>query len=204
MKGIYDLDWLLNQVNVEGRKFNYIGFWKPDNDAGRFSQWYMSTFNDGIEGYDNAEQWMMSEKARLFRDMETRVRIKSTSNPSVIKKLGREVRHFVPEVWDASCIKFVIMGNYMKFSQDENLKKYLLSTMDSILVEASPYDAIWGVKLFPDEPALKDPNKWRGTNYLGFALMTVRDILQGKQTLEDIVGEEYSQEMIDRIKSLAL
>ena len=38
-------------------------------------------------------------------------------------------------------------GLVLKFSQDEDLKEYLLNTKDKILVEASPYDSIWGIGL---------------------------------------------------------
>ena len=34
-----------------------------------------------------------------------------------------------------------------KFSQNEDLKQILLETGDRILVEGSPYDKIWGVKI---------------------------------------------------------
>ena len=33
-----------------------------------------------------------------------------------------------------------------KVSQNEKIKKYLLETGDAVLVETSPYDAIWGIK----------------------------------------------------------
>ena len=54
----------------------------------------------------------------------------------------------------------------------------LLSTGDSVLVEASPYDAIWGIRLAASSPEAQDPMKWRGQNLLGFALMEVRDELR--------------------------
>ena len=46
------------------------------------------------------------------------------------------------------------------------------------LVEASPYDAIWGIRLAASSPEAQDPMKWRGRNLLGFALMEVRDELR--------------------------
>ena len=44
-----------------------------------------------------------------------------------------------------------------------------------LLVEASPYDNIWGVKLSADNDDILYPEKWKGENLLGFALMQVRD-----------------------------
>ena len=46
------------------------------------------------------------------------------------------------------------------------------------LAEASPYDAIWGIRLAASSPEARDPMKWRGRNLLGFALMEVRDELR--------------------------
>ena len=72
----------------------------------------------------------------------------------------------------------MLLGNWYKFSQNRNLREFLLSTGDSVLVEASPYDAIWGIRLAASSPEAQDPMKWRGQNLLGFALMEVRDELR--------------------------
>ena len=47
-----------------------------------------------------------------------------------------------------------------------------------MLVEASPYDNIWGIRLSANSLEAQDPMKWRGQNLLGFALMEVRDELR--------------------------
>ena len=69
-------------------------------------------------------------------------------------------------------------GNWCKFSQNRDLREFLLSTGDSVLVEASPYDNIWGICLAASSPEAQDPMQWRGQNLLGFALMEVRDELR--------------------------
>ncbi len=67
--------------------------------------------------------------------------------------------------------------NVEKFRQHEPLRDFLLASSGSVIVEASPYDRIWGIGLrHSDEQAL-DPTKWRGNNLLGFALMDVRSAL---------------------------
>ena len=53
----------------------------------------------------------------------------------------------------------------------------LFSTNNKILVEASPYDTIWGIGQNADAINSKDPHNWKGENLLGFALMEVRDLL---------------------------
>jgi ribA/ribD-fused uncharacterized protein len=70
------------------------------------------------------------------------------------------------------------MGNFHKFSQNEELKIFLMSTGDRILVEASPVDVIWGNGMAADDQNIYDPEKWRGLNLLGFALMEARDMIK--------------------------
>lgn len=65
----------------------------------------------------------------------------------------------------------------MKFSQDEELKEFLLSTENRIIVEASPVDFVWGIGMAEDDPNAEFPLKWKGPNLLGFVLMEIRDEL---------------------------
>ena len=51
----------------------------------------------------------------------------------------------------------------------------ICSTKNTILVEASPYDKIWGVGLGVDDPLILDNKNWKGENLLGFILTNVRD-----------------------------
>ena len=65
-------------------------------------------------------------------------------------KKGREIKGFIPEIWDNHKVGIVWYGNYLKFSQHEDLKNRLLATGNRTMAEASPYDLIWGiVSVFP-------------------------------------------------------
>ena len=121
---------------------------------------------------------MMAAKAELFGDKEIRDQILKCSDQKQIKALGRKVRGFEQKVWDKFKYAIVLLGNWHKFSQNRELREFLLSTGDSVLVEASPYDAIWGIRLAASSPEAQDPMKWRGQNLLGFALMEVREELR--------------------------
>ena len=141
------------------------------------SQWWQCSFEvDGIY-YNCAEQYMMAEKARIFGDVDTLAKIMSSYEPMEQKKLGRRVQGYDDAVWKDQCFDAVIRGNVAKFSQNEKLRDYLLSTENKILVEASPKDAVWGAGLEETHPDAINPRKWPGSNLLGFALMEVRDSL---------------------------
>ena len=87
---------------------------------------------------------MMAEKARLFGDEEIRQQILREEDPMTCKRLGRQVQQFDKDVWDARCGEIVVAGNIAKFSQNPELKAFLLSTGDAILAEGAPRDKILG------------------------------------------------------------
>ena len=164
----------------------YLFFWggksnKPYITKACFSQWSNHSFEVNGVKYANAEQFMMAGKARLFDDSEILKSILKTSDPREIKALGRKVKNFDAKIWDKKKLDVVIEGNLAKFSQDPKLFDFIIETKDKILVEASPYDRIWGIGMKEDHPHCQTPSKWKGENLLGVALMIVRDILKKKK-----------------------
>lgn len=175
---------LIEDKFQRGERLKFIFFWghTPAADGSVtktcFSQWWDCKFTvDGIE-YRTAEQYMMARKAVLFGDEETRREIMAAKHPKQYKALGRKISGFKQDVWDENCREIVIKGNTAKFSQNEDLKAFLLNTKERVLVEASPYDKIWGIGMSADDPNAENPALWKGTNFLGFCLMEVRDILR--------------------------
>ena len=92
-----------------------------------------------------------------------------------MKKLGRRVKNFDERIWRRESKKIVKFGNEAKFFQNSKLKEGLLATYPKLLVEASPYDAIWGVGLSANHPDILDSKTWRGLNQLGTILTEIRD-----------------------------
>lgn len=162
----------------------YLFFWghQPSNDGSMtktcFSQWWLSNFIVDEITYPTAEHWMMAEKARLFNDENTLDEIINSKSPAVAKKLGRKVNNFNPDIWDENKYEIVKQGNWYKFSQNIDLRNFLLNTNERIIVEASPMDKIWGIGMTSDNPKSLNPYQWNGQNLLGFALMEVRDELK--------------------------
>jgi ribA/ribD-fused uncharacterized protein len=180
---LYSTAWLLDQLAQDAR-VKFLFFWghQPSKDGvitkSCLSQWWLTDFKVANIGYPSTEHWMMAEKARLFGDDATLARVLKAKSPAEAKKLGREIGAFVPEVWEAHKYEIVKTGNLHKFSQNRELLKFLLSTNDRVLVEASPVDNIWGIGLAADSPDADNPTRWQGPNLLGFALMEVRDQLR--------------------------
>jgi ribA/ribD-fused uncharacterized protein len=174
----------LSAAHQQGASFEYLFFWghrrPPDGKVTKscLSQWFEAPFEQGGATFPTAEHFMMASKASLFGDEKSLEAILGVADPGKAKALGRKVRGFDEAVWVARRWAIVVEANFLKFAQNGPLREFLLATGDSVLVEASPYDRIWGIGLGADSEAAKDPTRWRGSNLLGFALMEVRDGLR--------------------------
>lgn len=131
----------------------------------KLGNWNITDFRvDGIR-FNCGEQYMMYCKAMLFNDTETAFEIMYESEPMNHKDLGRKVKNFNPVVWDENKYDLVKTGLRAKFSQNPELKEYLLKFKGQIFVEASPFDRVWGIGYDADH-ALENINNW-GENLLG-------------------------------------
>lgn len=181
----YNIDTLL-QMKANWAYSDFVFFWgHTDRGEGLskacLSQWFPSPFVIDDQYYNCAEQYMMAEKARIFGDENVRQQILAENNQMAIKKLGRKVKYYDDVVWKSVKFDVVVKGNLAKFSQNEKLRNFLISTDDKVLVEASPKDEVWGIGLDEHSYEAYCPRKWKGTNLLGFALMEVRDKLRKQE-----------------------
>ncbi|MFF3377873.1 NADAR family protein [Streptomyces sp. NPDC002680] len=176
-------DTLVSAVR-SGEHIKYLHFWghrpRPDGRVGAscLSQWWPAAFSVAGVEYATAEHWMMAAKARLFEDTEAEQRAITAPNPALAKKAGRLVRGFDEAVWERERFGIVVEGSVHKFAAHPALREFLLTTGDRVLVEASPVDRVWGIGLAADDEAAQDPERWRGPNLLGFALMAARERLR--------------------------
>nr|WP_235192905.1 MULTISPECIES: NADAR family protein [Streptomyces] len=184
MAKIDSWDLLVREVRA-GARVKYLHFWghrpRPDGrvSASCLSQWWPSPFTvDGV-AYATAEHWMMAEKARLFGDAEAERRVLDAGHPAAAKKAGRLVRGFDEARWERERFRIVVEGSVHKFGAHADLREFLLGTGDRVLVEASPVDRVWGIGLAASDEGAGDPERWRGPNLLGFALMEARERLRG-------------------------
>lgn len=150
---------------------DYVFFWK-----GVFSQWHRTKFTVSGQVYNTCEQWMMAQKAAVFGDIQSHSAILASPSPREQKALGRRVRGFNQEIWDKVKLDIVIYGNWARSQEDGDFRYFLLATGERTLVEASPYDTVWGIG-FTAKDALDNIDEW-GENLLGEALMLVRAALR--------------------------
>ncbi|MBV6428705.1 MAG: hypothetical protein KIPDCIKN_03242 [Haliscomenobacter sp.] len=174
-------------------KFTF--FWETESP---FSQWHPSTFTAPCymwqtEFYDqllkigfpenytfsSAEQYMMYAKAMTFVDIDTAKAIMAEQDPRKIKALGRQVNRFVEDTWLFYRYRIVYLANTFKFTQNEQLLEALFATQGTTLVEASPYDRIWGIGLAKEDEKAQRRITWEGKNLLGEILTELRIELMG-------------------------
>lgn len=153
---------------------NYIFFWGyKDTNKKVLSNFHFTKIKYKNLTFSSSEQLFMYKKAELFKDEQMKEKILKAKTPKEAKGYGRLVKNFDTKTWDENKTDIMTEVLTLKFSQNQNLKSYLLSTKGYTLVEASPYDRIWGIG-FNEFDALKNKNKW-GQNFLGLCLMKVRD-----------------------------
>ena len=140
------------------------------------SNFYPCKFEFNGKTFNFSEQCFMYQKALLFNDFGVAEQILNETDVRKIKALGRKVKDFDNELWDKHKEDFMYNACYVKFSQNDELKDFLLSTGNCEIVEASPVDNIWGIG-FSSDNAMENVDKW-GQNLLGKTLMKVRTIVK--------------------------
>lgn len=154
-----------------------ICFHNPGEENGYLSNWYKSSFKEGVTTFNSVEQYMMYKKALTFNDVYMAESILKSDNVANIKEMGRRVAGYDDKVWSAIRYDVVKQALYLKFTQNDKLAEKLKGTGNAILCECAVHDKIWGIGLSMRDPNRLYKSKWKGTNLLGKALMEVRTML---------------------------
>ena len=88
--------------------------------------------------YNCAKQFMMASNARLFGGDTALSAILASNDPREQKRLGRQVRHFDPALWQDECEAIVLRSNLAKFSQNKEMRVALENKGTRRIAEASP------------------------------------------------------------------
>jgi N-glycosidase YbiA len=157
---------------MEENRKKVIKFYGKDHPLSNF---YEAPFRIGSFIFPTVEHYYQSNKSSDFYE---RIDILMADSPKEAKEMGREAE-FLRDNWDDRRIVYMWNGLKAKFTQNDKLTQYLLSTGDAELVENSPYDSFWGRG--------KD---WNGRNMLGKMLMKLRDYIRDENNKDKNNKEE--------------
>lgn len=134
-----------------------------------------------IQQLNCCEQWMMAAKAVIMGDEEAMNKILKEKHPKKQQALGRSIKNYDQALWDKHKEDVIYYGNLWKFSQNEDLKEFLLSfPYETIFAEASETDLVYGIGFSADAPEALDVRQWKGKNLLGKVISQVRKDLEKK------------------------
>lgn len=169
-----------------------IGFYhETEEPYGCFSNWYMSEFQYAGHTYNCVEQYMMYQKMAMFHAWDVCGKIMNSSDPKEMKVLGKtRVNGFNDSVWKNTSYTIVKKAVYAKFVQNKKLQEILLSTGNKALCECSLKDTKWGIGIDINDLSYESVRNWKGSNFLGRALMEVRDILRKNDEYIDAIDME--------------
>jgi hypothetical protein len=138
----------------------------------------------------------MAEKARIFGDDYIRSRILQEKTvradmvdfhpvykTKYLKSLGRKVANFNEATWQNEREAIMEKIAYHKFTATPEARALLLGTGSRSIVEASPYDGIWGIK-YAEANALKHRSKW-GLNIAGRGIQAAREKIKFEENQPD-------------------
>jgi ribA/ribD-fused uncharacterized protein len=118
-------------------------FSQPGEDKGEFRTFsnqaeYPIQIND--VRFQSVEHYFQAQKAKEFGDDEIYKKILDTPSGKAVKALGKKVKNFQKEVWDAKRLELMMRGVKAKFVQHPELQKQLLETGDRQIGEADARD----------------------------------------------------------------
>lgn len=147
-------------------------FWRKES---RLSNFHPCQFSIDGTVYNCNEQFYCAKMADTFNDPTSKDKIMNECNPGRQKDLARSIKNFDKKTWDSVKEGVMRTGLEAKFSQNDNLKRYLLSTRGKLIAESTHNDSLWGNGVnFYNKEAL-DPSTWTGRSLLGKLLMEIRD-----------------------------
>ncbi|KAJ7146330.1 hypothetical protein C8R44DRAFT_12370 [Mycena epipterygia] len=133
-----------------------------------------TNFSPNTVKYQNKEYPTSEHLFQAFKFMKDRPdiaeNIRNSQSPRAAFDEAHKQTAYVRSDWQDVKIAMMDMALELKFTQDEGLKKMLLSTGEAQLVEDSPHDPFWGVG-----------KKRDGRNELGKALERLRTKIRSER-----------------------
>lgn len=158
----------------------------------KFSNHHSAAFTVDGTTFSSMEQYLAFSRARILQRRDLAERAMASEDPVDAKR----VLHLLSEepsqeIWEGQRKDVLFKGLVEKFSQNSDLKEYLLSSEDRTLGEASR-NRVWGIGLTLADRYKLDSRHWNGDNLLGTTLMEVRKFLSDStSTQHSPIGENH-------------
>ena len=140
--------------------------------------------------FPTSEHAMMWYKCMAFEPDNTELlnKIATAKTPKLVKELGRSVKNYDNDKWSKMRLDVMIHILYKKAEQHPEIATMLAASKGLYIMEASRYDNIWGVGMYPKDAisalntgklTIDEIEKNPQRNLLGKAWMRARDSLLG-------------------------
>ncbi|KAF3062108.1 hypothetical protein GL218_03781 [Daldinia childiae] len=188
-----------------------VYYWKPfEKKYGFMSMWYPSPFRDSYDPskvYPTAEHYYLHHKALLFDEPEIAAEILRCKSPHRAKEMAQNLENFDQAIWESHRERILYDANWHKFTapyiprdtlpaaceswfemsneaskHSKRLKEALLETGNRQIVQASPFDYIWG-NGYCWRVAWQRRLRW-GLNLQGIILMELRDRIRREEEIK--------------------
>ena len=141
----------LNVFSVTSKENEHcVGFFGEINPLSNF---FPAPFQiDGIR-YISSEQFIQSEKAKFFGDLDTYNQLLCVSTSHECKELSRQIRNVIEEKWSERAGELCFPGIRAKFFQNPYCMDTLITKTSSKRILECTSDTLWG-----NGTPLQDPN----------------------------------------------
>ena len=117
-----------------------IKFYKVNDDCGFMSNFAPYPFSDGSKIWPTSEHYFQAQK---FLVPEIQEKIRQIASPMDAALEGRNRQNPLRSDWEEIKDGVMLQALRMKFSQNPEIAKELLATIDAIIIEHTQNDAYW-------------------------------------------------------------
>lgn len=142
---------------------NTVYFYKVNEEYGCFSNFSKYSFLLGGKLWITSEHYFQAQK---FKGTQYEEIIRNTNSPMEAARMGRDRALPLRSDWEEVKDNVMREAVHSKFAQNNKIKRILLETGDSYIVEKTSTDYYWGCG-----------TEKTGKNMLGIILMEVREQL---------------------------
>ena len=117
-----------------------IKFYKVHDEYGFMSNFAPYPFSDGSKIWPTSEHYFQAQK---FLVPEIQEKIRQIASPMDAALEGRNRQNPLRSDWEEIKDGVMLQALRMKFSQNPEIAKELLATIDAIIIEHTQHDAYW-------------------------------------------------------------